>query len=266
MLTPTILFRQTDWTDAPELAAIVASNLRVCTTRAVIPKDSLVIPRYSALPFYKELEEDVKNLGSKLINSFSQHLYVADLRRWYEDFKDITPKTYFSLREATVASCSGPFVLKGSTNSKKFSWKTHMFAQDKTAMAEVYSRLQEDGLIGTQDIVIRDYVPLRNHGYMPTGLPISHEFRCFFYKDKMFAKGFYWSNEAEPEDNVPQEFLDKVGRLGSPNINFWVADVAQTEKGDWIVIELNDGSMSGLSAIDPNLFYNTLRDVVSSDL
>lgn len=36
-------------------------------------------------------------------------------------------------------------------------------------------------------------------------------------------------------------------------------DVAQTESGDWIVIELNDGQMSGLSENNPEILYKNLK-------
>lgn len=258
MSNPTVYFRMTDYGDEPELEAC-KRHFNTVSRRTLVPPNSIIIPRYSVLPFAKELEEDIKNMGSILINTTSQHNYVANLRNWYEDLKDFTPKTWFTLFEAGQ-HYRGPYVLKGETNSKKFSWNTHMYAKDFAAAGDVLSRLMEDGLIGTQSIVTREYVPLRNYGVMPSGIPISHEFRCFFYKDRLLSKGFYWSNEdIEPEDNVPITFLTEIATRVSPNINFWVADVAQTEKGDWIVVELNDGCMSGLSRNDPDILYGNLK-------
>lgn len=261
-MTPTVLFRQTDEFDTDELEAI-GRHFPVYTSRAQVPRDGLVIPRYCALPFGKELETDVTVLGSRLINSFRQHCYAAELRRWYPDFEDLTPQTWFRLEDAGRGH-DGPYVLKGSTNSKKFSWETHMFAPTFRDAGEVYGRLLEDGLISTQEIVVRKYVPLRNHGLMPTGLPISHEFRCFFFKERLISKAFYWSHEVvDPEDNVPQAFLEEVAKRGGSNIDFWVADVAQTEQGDWLVVELNDGCMSGLSRNDPDVLFGNLKTALT---
>lgn len=254
----TIYFRMTDYNDEPELEAC-KRHFNTVSRRTQVTPNSIVIPRYSVLPFAKELEDDIANIGSRLINTTAQHNYVANLRNWYEDLKDYTPKTWFTLFEAGRQH-NGPYVLKGETNSKKFSWNTHMFAKDFAAAGSVMSRLMEDGFIGTQSIVTREYIPLRNYGVMPSGIPISHEFRCFFYKDRLLSKAFYWTNEdIEPEDNVPMTFLNKIASLVSPNINFYVVDVAQTEKGDWIVIELNDGCMSGLSRNDPDVLYKNLK-------
>jgi hypothetical protein len=263
-MKPVILFRKIDFHDDKEFE-VAKSVFPTYEARSSVLPGSLVIPRYSALPFHKELETDITNQGSRLINTTTQHNYVANLSHWYHDFEDITPKTWFRLFEAGLYS-NGPFVLKGETNSKKFSWKTHMYARDFQAAGDVYSRLLEDGLIGPQGIVVRKYTPLRNHGIMPSGVPISHEFRCFFYKDRLLTKAFYWSNEeVQAEDNVPRTFLDNVASRAAPNVTFWVADVAQTEQGDWIVVELNDGSMSGLSATPPLDLYTRLREEISND-
>ena len=258
---PVVYFRTTDQYDQPELDAC-KRHFHVVEQRTAIPGGSLVIPRYSMLPFGKELEADVRNLGGELINTFRQHCYVAEMRNWYNDFKYITPKTWFRLQDIEG---DGPFVLKGSTNSKKFSWNTHMYAKDRKAAGDVYMRLLEDGLVGTQEIVIRQYVPLRNYGTMPSGIPISHEFRCFFYQNKLLSKAYYWANEdVAPVDDIPQAFLDDVASRGCNNINFWVADLAQTEAGDWIVVELNDGCMSGLSRNDPDVLFSRLKEELNA--
>ena len=57
----------------------------------------LVIPRYSALPYNQELCEDLEALGSVPINTHKQHCYVADLRNWYYDLGDVTPRTWFAM-------------------------------------------------------------------------------------------------------------------------------------------------------------------------
>lgn len=256
-MEPIVYFRMTDDHDEPEFQAC-NRHFKTVTQRTHVLPGQLVIPRYSVLPFGKELELDIKAQGSELINTFRQHCYVAEMRNWYYDFEDITPKTWFRLQDIKG---DGPFVLKGSTNSKKFSWRTHMFAFGRVSAGDVYMRLLEDGLTGTQEIVIRQFVSLRNYGTMPSGIPISHEFRCFFYKDRLLSKAYYWSNEdVHPEDNVPKAFLEDVASRGKDHINFWVADVAQTEAGDWIVVELNDGCMSGLSRNDPDVLFSRLKE------
>src|SRR3990167_2763913 len=83
-----------------------------------------------------EVEADVGALGGKLINTYGEHLYVADVNRWYWDFKDLTSRTW--MRTCDVPhDQKGSFVLKGMTNSRKHKWRTHMFAEDRADISRV---------------------------------------------------------------------------------------------------------------------------------
>jgi len=254
-----ILFR--DGGDYPDELEIAANYFEIITNRTLLRPDDFVIGRYSVLPYYKELEEDIKILGGKIINSYRQHRYVADMGNWLRDLQALTPKTWNHLDQIPL---DGPFVLKGETNSKKFSWETHMFANNKAEAVDVYCRLKEDGLIEKQTIYIREYIPLVKLMDGITELPVTKEFRFFIYNGQVLSGGFYWSNYVDDLDvvpdvnEVPKEFLQKVIDLVGRNINFWVLDVAQTQTGDWIVIELNDAQMSGLSCNNPEELYGNL--------
>ncbi len=226
-------------------------------------KPWLVIPRYSALPYYRELEADMYDMGNELINTYRQHCYVADILEWYADLEDVTPKTWFSLDQVPV---EGPFVVKGATNSKKFEWDTHMFAKDRRAAVEVASRLYSDSIVGQQDVVVREYVPLNQLAMGLRGLPISEEYRFFILDGQVVDSGFYWSSHVDDLDQeykssaVPTDFLDKVIERVGQSIRFWVVDIARKADGGWMVVELNDGQQSGLSEIDPDNFYKVLRE------
>lgn len=234
---------------------ICQKNITTTTSRTLVPTNSLVVGRYSVLPFYKELDQDLAANGSHLINSFSEHCWIADLQQWYPYFEDITPQTWFSLYDALQHE--GPYVVKGQTNSKKFEWDTHMFAADKDKLREVYMRCMDDSLLGSQNLYVRQYIPLKRLATGLRGLPISNEHRTFFLDGEPIASGFYWSNYFDDVKNSiiepPKSFLNEVGsRLKA---RFVVADVAQTESGDWILVELNDGQMSGLSEVNAEQLY-----------
>jgi hypothetical protein len=231
--------------------------------RTLVLSDSLVIPRYSALPFYKELEIDLAIRNCLMINTYEQHLFAADIKRWYPELFDITPNTYFDLMNIPEI---GPFVVKGATNSRKHLWNTHMFAKDRDEVLGVYSRLMDDSMISEQDICVRDYIPLNTFCVGINGLPITEEYRFFFLGDKPIAGGFYWQNyvdDIDPalidKDKVPWTLLEKIGFIVSRHMNFYVADIAKTESGEWILIEINDGQMAGLSCIEPEKLYKGLK-------
>lgn len=239
--------------------------------RTAIPPGSLVIPRYSALPKNRELCEDIDALGSRTINTYEQHCYVADLRNWYYDLGEITPRTWFALDQIPN---EGPFVLKGQTNSKKHQWNTHMFANTKREAAEVYYKLAIDGHVGAQQIYIRQYVPLKKLCDGLNGLPISEEYRFFILDGRVVSAGFYWSSHTEeleeqgielsPWTSGAKQFVEKVIALVGNKCRFWVVDIARTVNDQWLVVELNDGQQAGLSDIHPEEFYTRLKHRLST--
>lgn len=246
-------------------------HFQVIERRTLIPSNRLVICRYSALPYYKELEEDVKELGSQLINSYNQHLFVADMKNWYPILEEYTPMTWFTLAEVPYGS--GPFVLKGATNSKKNQFFTHMFAKDKREAIEVFGRLSDDGFVGYQSIYIRQYARLRKlcAPITSNSPPVSEEYRFFVLDGRILCGGFYWSEylDAIPEkeqigiNQVPLNFLQEVVDLVAPHIRFFVLDVARRFDDHWIVIELNDGQQSGLSSISLAELYAPLAAMLA---
>lgn len=266
-MRPTILYRRgmnPDEDDA-ELRAAREAGLRVIHQRTDVLGDELVIARYSCLPFYKELEIDIQNREADLINTYRQHRFIADMREWCYVLDELTPKLYDRLQDLPE---KGPFVLKGETNSKKHQWDTHMFAADKRAAGEVYSRLQDDMLLAQQTICVRDYVPLKRLATGFNGLPITNEFRFFVLREEILCGAFYWAShvgdlESVPSaDQVPRKFLNRVIKKIGDRASFYVVDVAQTETGEWIVIELNDGQMSGLSCNTAEALYGALSRVL----
>lgn len=266
-MKPVILFRK--YREVEEEFNIASKHLTCYESRVDIQEGDLVIGRYSVLPYYEELERDVEKLGAKLINSHKQHRYVANMANWCDDLIDFTPKTW--LRPIDVPwDEEGSFVLKGETNSKKFLWDTYMFAKNRDDIMRVYCNLQDDGLIGQQDIFIRKYVPLKTYFVGINGLRVTEEYRFFVCFGKIIGGGFYWSNALEdlkdmgiePNINdVPKDFLDRLVRIVSKYINFFVMDIARTEDGQWILVELNDGQMSGLSENNPEVLYKALSEI-----
>ena len=245
------------------------------SSRMQVHNGDLVIARYSCLPFYAELAKDLDFKGAFLINSYAQHRYIADLRNWYEDLQEFTPKTWFRLED--IPKNGGPFFLKGETNSRKSEWDTHAYAKDFTAAGEVYSRLATDGLIGSQNIYIRQYMPFRK---LMTGicghLPITEEYRFFCCYGKLLCGAFYWSNYVDDlkeqggftGDVNPQceSLCLKVLRRIGGKANFVVIDVAILENGEPMLVELNDGQMSGLSENEPETLYKSLKMILDQRL
>ena len=66
----------------------------------------------------------------------------------------------------------------------------------------------------------------------------------------------------EPLPEAGRIFVEKVAKMVVPKCSFFVMDVAKKQDGDYIVIELNDGQMSGLSMVDPHELYANLAKVL----
>jgi hypothetical protein len=257
---PTILFRRSLEMEE-EYNALITTDWKVCTHLLELPRNDLIIGRYSVLPFYQEVEEELKLINCELINTYNQHRYIADIENWYNDLREYTPETWFVWNG--LPDCS--FVVKGRTNSRKFNWDRQMFAATRNDVPRIVYTLMDDSMIRDQSLCVRRYVPLRRFDVGINGLPVTNEWRIFFYKNTLLAGGYYWANF---EDCKPYEFKDLpkqafdllrvVSNIVSAHTNFFVVDIAETESGDWIVIELNDGGMSGLSMIDPLEMYRNL--------
>ena len=257
-----ILFRQN--AENLEEYNIASKFFDIETQRTYVDANSLVIPRYSALPFFKELQCDVETLKSRLINSEQQFNYIANFE-YYEDIKAYTFPTYFDGEPLPETA----FVVKGKTNSRKQNWETMCFAKDKRRAIEIACDLREDSLIGQQDIIFREYQPLKTFEILIHGLPVTNEWRVFFYKSTLLSKGYYWSNAEYPEKGV---FAEEAGLLAqtvanviSESNNFFTIDVAEKENGEWIVVEINSGEMSGLSLNDPRELYSNLKLAIEKD-
>jgi hypothetical protein len=260
-----ILYRGTEF-EQEELEA--ASWFFTCTNRRPdIQKDDLVIGRYSMLPFYSEQAKDINYVGAKLINNYNQHLYIADLGNYIIDLDKLTPRTWRSLEDLPK---KGPFIVKGETNSRKSHWKRDMFAENKEEAIMIANRLADDSLLSQQKIYIRQYVPLVKYLDGINGMPVTKEFRFFVAYGHLLTGAFYWQNyiddigfKPDPKE-VPREFLqDVIERVGDQS-NFYTIDVAQTQSGEWIVIELNEGQQSGISCNDPFTLYSNLSQAIKS--
>lgn len=228
--------------------------------RSQIPRDSIVYCRYSCLPYYEWLEAEVRYLGASMVNTHAQHEYIASFG-YYHDIKDYTFRTWNSLSETKH---EGPFVVKGKTNSRKHQWSTHMYAATRQDAIRVAGELSNDSMIGYQGIVYREYRPLKTFEIGIREMRFTNEWRLFYLGKTLLSHGYYWStasDEAMAKADISQEafaMAQGVADILSEYVNFFVIDIAELESGGWIVVEINDAQMSGLSDNKPEILYENL--------
>jgi hypothetical protein len=114
---------------------------------------------------------------------------------------------------------------------------------------------------------VREYIPLKRLTTGLNGLPITNEWRVFCYQDTVLCKGFYWASYPEAEsqaswDPKADKLLKEIMSRVVDDVTFYVLDLAETLAGEWILIEINDGQMSGLGMCDPHTLYKNLRDTL----
>lgn len=264
-MRPVVLYR--DRLTLKEEVTSIKKHFPAFALRTQVQKNDLVIARYSALPYYLELEQDLKNLGAKLINSYSEHQFIASFD-YYQYVSEFTPKSW-NEHEFFHCDYPGPFVVKGSTNSKKFNWNTMMFAPTKQDALTISSELLKDSMIGQQSIIYRQYVPLKTFEIGLNDLPFTNEWRFFFYKNELLTHAYYWSIADKPElANITKggiDFAKMIAGIVSEHVNFFVLDIAEKADGEWILIEVNDGQQSGLSENNPDVLYWNLAKALQEN-
>ncbi len=119
--------------------------------------------------------------------------------------------------------------------------------------------------------VYREFVPLKTFETDFAGLPITNEWRLFYWRTTLLAKGYYWSSasdEAKTKASIDADGLriaKIAARVAAEHATFFVIDVAETVLKGWTVIEVNSGEQAGLSEIDPETFYAALREAVERE-
>lgn len=259
--------------------------------RSCIPAGSTVFARYGTVPYPFELEAELRERGSKCINPATATQSIAGFG-WYRLFEEAripTPKTWFEWDDFSTLP-EGRYVAKGRANSRKWDWDTHMYADTVAEVVEVRKRLYDDPFIAEQGLAVRRFVDFESYGKDVRGMPVTNEWRVFCLNGEHVASGFYWANwvdelkERRPNmdwDNVPSEAVECAVRaakaLPYPFVAIDVARVSAASyglsdansapevdsalmwDGGWMVVEVNDGCMSGLCTIEPEAFYLALR-------
>lgn len=263
-----ILSNQPQYLDESEKVYFKENGIPIYRHRTEIPRGSLVIPRIFNSQHYTELEVDVNNLGSCLLNSSKQHRFIADFD-YYPYISHLTFESYRSDDPAWM-KMDGPYVVKGATNSRKLNFRELMYAATKRAAIDLVGRLGEDPVLFHQGLIIRKYHKLKTLQEGLNGLDFTNEFRFFCYRDQILSGAFYW--EISDVDPMPppaeaRELVQRVCKCIEGQVDYFVVDVAELDQpdpilGKWAVVELNDAQMSGLSYNKPEDVYGSLSKLL----
>lgn len=230
--------------------------------------DAPVLLHIGAIEDYEGVNSAVEELGMKLLVSNTEHHTCSTIERWYPLIKEKTPFTTvydeFPSIDEVLKEFSFPFFVKGNRQTNH-----HKKSQCIIESAEQYKKLREDWkydrILSWQKVAIREYVQLKEIDSVsfPECVPISYEFRFFYFEGKCMAYGPYW-NIGRKYSLSEEELLEvlKLTDWAAKQIGtaFPAIDVAKTAAGEWIIIEVNDAQESGFVGVNPiKLWNNTIE-------
>ncbi|QNR22719.1 ATP-grasp domain-containing protein [Croceimicrobium hydrocarbonivorans] len=221
-------------------------------------------------PFeYQDLYEGLLDKNIRLLNSPQQYKHCHYLPESYKHIQDHSPESYWtsdldmeSIRETVKPFGSKSIILKDFVKSEKHHWLEACFipdASDFEKLQEVVSNFLElRGHSLNEGLVFREFIDLEALAkHSKSGMPLSREYRIFFLKNEAIQSYNYWE-EGDYEDRlVNLDFAQELAQ--SIESNFFSMDIAKSQAGQWIIMELGDGQVSGLpDDADPAAFYKTL--------
>jgi len=223
-------------------------------------------------PQYAALHAALLARGVTMLTSPSAYAWAHELPGWYATLEGQTPRSiwlqssadldFARVHAALAAFGDRALVVKDHVKSRKHEWNDACFIRAASDRAEVervvgnFARRQDADLQG--GLVFREFVELEPVGAHPKSkMPLSNEWRLFYFKGQRLAVLRYWDDGAYPGEQPPLERFDTLAtKVPSP---FFALDVARTKRGEWIVMELGDGQVSGLPAErDATAFYASL--------
>lgn len=204
---------------------------------------------------YEQLAVAIGERGAQLVTSHDEYAAAHYLPSWFAAVASQSPATRWiegdDLEEAWEAACelgAPPFVVKDHVKSVKEMWFEACFVPGGASKLEMQgvcaSLVEARGERFERGIVVRRFVPL------------VYEHRMFFWRGRLIAEAPYHDVEAIER---PARFANLASAVESP---FFSADIALTDAGEWLVLELGDGGVSTLPpTMDPRAFYRALAEV-----
>lgn len=231
------------------------------------PSPVVAVGRFGVTENYSDLYQQLAADGILLIHTPDQYALASELPRWYPALSDLTPRSMWFAQPPSVAeiehSFTWPIFLKGSRQTSRHKAALSILHSPQEYLAAI-AEYQRNPILHWQAVVCRELIALRSvPAPLTDTIPPAFEFRTFWWRGECVGAGPYWAaiasyswtkGEEQAALTVAQE---AAKRLSLP---FLVVDVAQTQEGNWIVIEVNDGQESGYAGIAPIRIWQNIID------
>ncbi|GMK37191.1 hypothetical protein PCCS19_02440 [Paenibacillus sp. CCS19] len=227
---------------------------------------------------YEKLYEGLLKKNVVLINNPEEYRNCHYLPNFYENIKDVTPysnwiqivnlKNDFDQIYKNLAEFGNkPIIIKDYVKSRKHEWNEAFFIPDASdsihAVQVINNFIARQGEDINEGIVLREFVNLEQISvHTKSRMPLSKEFRLFYLNNTFLFQFDYWEDSIYDNDKPDLTTFNQIAQdIGS---NFFTMDIGKTVSGDWIVIEIGDGQVSGLPLeSDIEGFYNAIKELVS---
>lgn len=228
------------------------------TSRPRIENNVSVVSRIGAIQDYEKVYNMFYTYGFDLINTPLEHYLASELERWYPVIKHLTPKSKvydkFPALEVFYNDFSFPVFIKGNRQTAKHNSDLSI-AYNKDDFLRIQKAYVNDTILHWQKVVIRDFINLKPVDYTAVDkVPISFEFRSFWWKKELVGVGHYWFQYisyswTDAEKSGAIEIAREAANL--IDVPFIAIDLALTKDDEWIVIECNDAQESGYCGVKP---------------
>ena len=231
-----------------------------------------IVGRVGAIPDYEELFQQLEGIGFELINSPTQHILASELEHWYPLMKEVTPRSHvydqFPEIDTLLAAFSLPVFIKGNRQTAKHKADLSI-ARTREDLERIAKAYREDPILHWQKVVVREFVGLAPlEGDSLGKVPLSFEFRTFWWKGQLVGEGHYWSQFIEYSwTEMQRKAALDIGEWVANRVEvpFLVIDLALTKDGRWIVIELNDAQESGYAGVDAFRLWRNIVELEGTD-
>lgn len=234
--------------------------------------DQPVLLHIGAVEDYASVENMLEQMGMKLLVHEAEHLRCSTIEEWYPTLKDKTPftKIYDVLPsvEEILKDFSFPVFVKGNRQTNRHK-KSQCIIESMEAYGRLRNEWSKDNILSWQKVAVREFIPLQtiDDASYPDMVPISYEFRFFYFEGKCMAYGPYWyigqkySLREEEVEEVLKLTDWAANRLG---VAFPAIDIAKTASGEWIIIEVNDAQESGFVGVNPFVLWENAIEAMQN--
>lgn len=222
---------------------------------------------------YSSLYEALVTKGYQPITNPEQYSQAHYLPNAYPLLKGWTPESLW-VDSKDLAGAWDKYKLLGQpaaivkdfVKSAKHRWNEACFIPAGTGQSRfnqiLAAFLEARGKLFEKGIVLRRFYEFVQLEQDMRGQPVIEEYRLFLWDGTLLA------STPAIRDEGPCDKLGTWEAIAEKFMSRFISmDIGRLENGDWMIVEVGDGGVSGLpGSIEPETFYNALRERLNRSL